>query len=783
MLTINQVWYKSVSLINNVGNWFSIFFKPSERSWQITTRTIIVVGTLFILAILFSNILAIATLERSLGFLVMVAFMMLIGLVAFLSLQLLIKLSKTTRLVLSLFVPFMVAMLLPFWNSGTFFVVGVTLLFLCLTVSCLVALKETTQPIKQQKRVLTFLLIGLVGSSSISYQFFASQDRPNKLHDAYVMSDQTLDISNPNAIGPHKVDFFTYGSGNDRHRPEYAQDVDIKTESVDGSKLVDKWQGLVGWSRSRYWGHDETQLPRQGRVWMPQGEGPFPLVLIVHGNHEMEDFSDPGYAYLGELMASRGYIFVSVDENFLNFSYADFINPISPNIGSENDARGWMLLEHLQLFKQWNNDPDSRFNGKVDMQNIALMGHSRGGEAVAVAAAFNTLTHYPDDATLTFEYQFDIKGIIAIAPVDGQYKPRDKPTPLSNINYFTIHGSADGDVDSFMGMSQYERIDYTNAADTDEFNFKSSLYIAEANHGQFNTGWGRSDFGGGFWGYSLDTEHIISPQDQRQIGQVYFSAFLDVSLKNNQAYLPLFRNSTFAKKWLPKGFYVNNYADNKTQWLARYEEDIDPGTGHSVGINITGANLSQWKEHWPELIYNTLDTHLTRLAWDHKVTKEPANYSIDFTTSNIATNADSQLVFSVAHGGSDTLPKGFKEDEQASEKVIEGTSENDSESDRKKEKLLNWHILLTDTEGNQAKVLLSDYQALYPELLRQTRRLNPLYDLPQSEIVLKRYAIPIAHFHKHNSELNADSLARMSFVFDQGEQGALWLNDVGFHLQ
>ena len=235
MLTINQVWYKSVSLINNVGNWFSIFFKPSERSWQITTRTIIVVGTLFILAILFSNILAIATLERSLGFLVMVAFMMLIGLVAFLSLQLLIKLSKTTRLVLSLFVPFMVAMLLPFWNSGTFFVVGVTLLFLCLTVSCLVALKETTQPIKQQKRVLTFFLIGLVGSSSISYQFFASQDRPNKLHDAYVMSDQTLDISNPNAIGPHKVDFFTYGSGNDRHRPEYAQDVDIKTESVDGS--------------------------------------------------------------------------------------------------------------------------------------------------------------------------------------------------------------------------------------------------------------------------------------------------------------------------------------------------------------------------------------------------------------------------------------------------------------------------------------------------------------------------------------------------------------------
>jgi hypothetical protein len=772
MPTIKYLWREISRLFNTIATWLAVFLRPSERSWQITNRTITLVGVVFILAILFSNILSIATVERSLGFLAMLAFMMLIGLSAFLALQLLFKLSKRTRLLLALFVPFMVAMLLPFWNSGTYTFVAVTLLSICLTASSLFALKENALPMKRQKRVLTFLLIGLVGTGVIGYQFFASQGRPNELHDAYVMNDLTLDISNPNAKGPHNVEFFTYGSGNDRHRPEYAKDVAIKTESVDGSKLVDKWEGLVGWSRTHYWGHDETQLPRQGRVWMPQGEGPFPLVLMVHGNHEMEDFSDPGYAYLGEQMASRGYIFVSVDENFLNFSFADLINPITPNIGRENDARGWMLLEHLKLFRKWNGDPDSRFNGRVDMQNIALMGHSRGGEAVAIAAAFNPLSHYPDDATLTFDYQFNIKGLIAIAPVDGQYKPRDKATLLSNINYFTIHGSADGDVDSFMGMSQYERIGYTLA---DEFYFKSSLYIAEANHGQFNTGWGRNDFGGGFLGYFLDTEHIISPADQRQIGLVYFNAFLDVTLKSNPAYLPLFQSSSYGKQWLPKGFYVNNYADNKTQWLARYEEDIDPGTGHSEGIIITGANLSQWKEQWPRLIYRTLDTHLTRLAWDLKVTKELSTYSIDFANSRITTNGASQLVFSVAHGGSDTLPNGFEKNEIAPEKEIENKPESSE-----KDKLLNWRILLTDNEGNQAKVMLADYQVLYPQLMRQTRRLNPLYDQPQSEIVLKRYAIPVADFLKHNGTLNVDSLTSVGFVFDQGEQGALWLDDVGF---
>lgn len=52
--------------------------------------------------------------------------------------------------------------------------------------------------------------------------------------------------------------------------------------------------------KEMFWGFDEENLPLNGRVWMPEGDGPFPLVLMVHGNHLMEDFSDAGYDYLGK---------------------------------------------------------------------------------------------------------------------------------------------------------------------------------------------------------------------------------------------------------------------------------------------------------------------------------------------------------------------------------------------------------------------------------------------------------------------------------------------------
>ena len=397
---------------------------------------------------------------------------------------------------------------------------------------------------------------------------------------ATVLARQTLTAPDPGARGPLAVRTLTYGSGTDRRRAGFRDSVTMRTRSVDASPFVSMEPAMAA-SRRKYWGFDAKAFPINGRVWYPEGPGPFPLVLVVHGNHDPKDFSDPGYAYLGEHLASRGYILASVDENFLNGA-----------LRNENDARGWMLLEHLKAWRRFADSVDSPLRGKVDMHDIALMGHSRGGEAVAVAAAFNRLTHYPDDATVTFDYGFDIKALVAIAPIDGQYRPAGQPTPLENVSYLVVHGSHDGDVSSYSGLRQWDRVRFTDGGPW----FKSAVWMYRANHGQWNTNWGNKD-NGKLSARSLDLRGLIAPEAQRQMALVFMGAFLDASLKAKREYLPLFRDHRVAGQWLPKAMYQTAYADASVHPMTAFEGRIDVTRGAAPGITLRGDSLSTWREN------------------------------------------------------------------------------------------------------------------------------------------------------------------------------------------
>jgi dienelactone hydrolase len=576
-----------------------------------------------------------------------------------------------------------------------------------------------------------------------------------------------LEAPNPAATGSFEVATLTYGSGTDRRRPEYGSGAALRTQPYDGSRLV-RWKDRSGWIRTWFWGFDAKHMPIQGRVYYPKGTGPFPLVLAVHGNHSMEDYSDPGYAYLGRLMASRGIIFVSVDENFLNSSISDLLGIPKPGLDEENDARGVVLLEHLKAWRGFAGQAGNPFAGKVDLDRIALIGHSRGGEAVAVAAAFNRLPYDPDDGRVKLDYGFGIRSVIAIAPADGQYLPAGEGTPIRNVSYLTLQGSYDGDVVSFDGARQWSRVTF----DPDSFGVKAAIYVHGANHGQFNTSWGRDD-AGGLRGRLLNFKGIMDPERQRQVAQVYISAFLELTLRDRTEYLPLFVDRRAGGDWLPPGIILSRVATSSDRLLASYDEDIDLRTTTQPGGTITGANLADWREKLVKIKWGDLENRAAFLGWNRaEWPGADPSYQLQLPDSGVALRPTTQLVFALADAKDDPSPR----DPDAKPKPKEKAKPDSAGAKDRPRQPIDLTVELVDRDGHTARMPLSAVRAIQPQLEAKVIKIGPLESGPRSEIVFQSYALPLGAF----PGIDPARLRAVRLVFDRTPKGVIVLDDVGF---
>ncbi|CAF5229907.1 unnamed protein product, partial [Rotaria magnacalcarata] len=107
--------------------------------------------------------------------------------------------------------------------------------------------------------------------------------------------------------------FVTYGSGYDE-RIDYGIKASIKTPTIDLSSII-----KISSFNKKTFEYNESTLPFNSRIWYPtNNSGPYPIVLMVHGNHICTESSEIGYEYLGKMLASQGFIAVSIDENVLN---------------------------------------------------------------------------------------------------------------------------------------------------------------------------------------------------------------------------------------------------------------------------------------------------------------------------------------------------------------------------------------------------------------------------------------------------------------------------------
>jgi dienelactone hydrolase len=633
-----------------------------------------------------------------------------------------------------------------------------------------------------KKIVVSLLFVLALAGNVYFFWLFAHEGSMEKLISWKPPADSTpakLAAPDPSAPGPFHVLKLFYGVGNDIRRPEYGPGVAIKTRTVDSSDFFKDFDGWKRWSRKKYWGFDIDKLPLNARVWYPEGPGPFPLALIVHGNHNMANFSDPGYAYLGELLASRGIILASVDENFLNSGL--FHDP-----PKQQAVRGWMLLEHLKLWSEWNQAEGNPFHGKVDMSRIALMGHSRGGEAAATAAAFNRMKYAPEDANIKFDYNFSIKAVVAIAPADGQYKPAGQPRWIEDVSYLTLQGAHDMDVSSFDGSRQWDHVRYTQPGPW----FKAEIYAYRANHGQFNTVWGRNDAGKPL-GWLLNLKPLMPGDEQRRISKTYISAFLETTLKDHREYIPLFEDWRVARAWLPDTIYFNRYQDASYVPLAAFDEDADLTTTSAAGGHIESENLSVWNEG--KIPYRDGDRGYNGvfLGWNRAKDAPAATYTVTLpagAAANWHLGPASTLELSVAPLDEDVSLPGKKKNDNKDRKKAEEKKKEEDKSKKKERESPDFTIELVTTDGVTASAPVSRFISIPPPFKEKFTKLGVLDDAGYNqdwEAVFQSVRLPLYDFQATDSSKRFDpaNLSAVRLRFDRTTMYKICISAIGFGKQ
>lgn len=551
------------------------------------------------------------------------------------------------------------------------------------------------------------------------------------LPETAVTTTNPLTIADPGQPGPYAVQSLSYGSGQNRHRPEFGDKAALITPVVDGSALFGGYSGLSDTYYQWYWGFDFRHLPLNGTVWYPTGDdGPWPLVLMVHGNHSMTRPSDLGYAYLGEHLASHGYITVSVDQNFLNGLII-----IEPGF-AELPLRAWLLLQHLHQWHDWQASPGNPFTGQVDLDRVTLIGHSRGGEAAAWAAEMNgrDLPGLSEAA----DYGFGVRGVVAIAPSDTHTGPDGQQPLLNQTNYLLLAAGHDADTYLLYGQKQYNRLRFAENPD----GFKALAYLYQGNHGQFNSLWGNRDRGV-YNSWLLNRAPLLSQTDQQQAAKVLITSFLQATLQDEAAYREIFRNPVTAVFDLPSSIIVTQYQDAAFHHI------------NTSGAAATGGLVAQTETLTLRDGATAQGKQAQRLSW---AAGSQPQYAITLSPEQIATwtlTPDHDLTFTLA-----SVP---------GEPVAAGLT-----------------ISLETAAGQTAQLPLADFGPILPPLpayLVKAEWLSGLNSFPApitpEEVVLQSYSLPLAAFQAANPAWQPAQWQTIHFYFDGTAAGAIYLGEVG----
>lgn len=291
--------------------------------------------------------------------------------------------------------------------------------------------------------------------------------------------------------------------------------------------------------------------------------GSRPLVLFLHGRHpscyrvgatEEEDEANRdtwpcpdgwneipsyrGYRQIQEVLASRGYVTVSVSANGIGAQDMAVID-------GGTAARAFLLRHHLDEWTRWASGAGERSTAPeivrgvapVDPGRVLLVGHSRGGEGVNRAAL---------DSSTTESVDWRVRGVVHIAPTSfGK-------NPAPGVPTVVILPSCDGDIFDLQGQEYVDAARDIVPAPGDPA-LRSSVLLLGANHNYFNSHWSSGESQAPSWDdWMTPTDPLcgtgegnirLTAAEQRQVAATYVGAAVAVFVEEDEDFLPLLDGS------------------------------------------------------------------------------------------------------------------------------------------------------------------------------------------------------------------------------------------------
>src|SRR5687767_10113037 len=503
--------------------------------------------------------------------------------------------------------------------------------------------------------------------------------------------------------------------------------------------------------------------------------GPYPVILFLHGRHATcfvgesallqwpctAKNSQPipsykGYDYVSEVLASHGYVVVSISANGVNA-----VDNSVFDLGAL--ARAELIQKHLDILKTFNTTGGApfgtKFAGKFDLTRVGTMGHSRGGEGVVRHYVLNDESGAP----------YGIKAVFPLAPVD--------------FNRFVVNNAAlnvllpycDGDVSDLQGVHFYDDARYNVPGDQAPKHYE---LVMGANHNFYNTIWspsssfpgaandwlafvpgGRSDRHCG----TVGGNQRLTEAQQRGTGLAYMTAFFRAYVGGESQFIPILTGDAPPP---PSAQTTNLFVSYHAPDNSELRRDVNRLLNNTnLTVNTLGAAVTQTALTPYELCGGEAPQPATCLPGQPNARQPHTTPSVRSPLRGL-----SQL-----KTGWNNLTGNYKNDLPAAlgnvsafQAIQFRIGVNFADGRNLEGLAQDFRVVLTDASGATASVRVSDVS---PALYFPPGSVGPV-----PKLVLNTVRVPLGAF----GGVNLTNIRSVQFTFDERVQGGVLITDVAF---